>query len=52
VTAGPMEYEAQENWKSLRTLSMNELMYVDENIKIMRNCGALRIYFIYEKIGK
>jgi hypothetical protein len=52
VTAGPMEYEAQENWKSLRTLSMNELMYVDENIKIMRNCGALRIYFIYEKISK
>mmetsp|Transcript_13982 Transcript_13982/g.13496 ORF Transcript_13982/g.13496 Transcript_13982/m.13496 type:complete len:534 (+) Transcript_13982:949-2550(+) len=51
VTAGPMEYEAQENWKSLRTLSMNELMYVDENIKIMRNCGALRIYFIYEKIS-
>jgi hypothetical protein len=31
-------------------MSMNELMYVDENIKIMRNCGALRIYFIYERI--
>ena len=37
--------------QSLRTMSMNELMYVDENIKIMRNCGALRIYFIYERIN-
>ncbi len=50
VTAGPMEYEAQENWKSLRTMSMNELLYVDDKIKIMRNCGALRIYFVYERI--
>ena len=49
VTAGPMEYEAQENWKSLRTLSMNELVYVDDRIKIMRNSGALRIFFVYEK---
>ena len=37
--------------QSLRTMSMNELMYVDDNIKIMRNCGALRIYFIYERIN-
>jgi len=50
VTAGPMEYEAQENWKSLRTMSMNELVYVDEKIKITRNCGALRIYFLYERM--
>lgn len=50
VTAGPMEYLAEENWKSLRTMSMNELVYIDENIKIMRNCGALRIYFVYERI--
>ena len=49
VIAGPMEYEAQENWKSLRTMSMNELVYVDENIKIMRNSGALRIFFVYER---
>lgn len=49
VTAGPMEYEAQENWKSLRTMSMNELVYVDDKIRIMRNCGALRIYFVYER---
>jgi hypothetical protein len=47
VTAGPMEYEAQENWKSLRTLSMNEVVYVDDRIKITRNCGALRIYFLF-----
>lgn len=50
VTAGPMEYEAQENWKSLRTMSMNEIVYVDDKIKIARNCGALRIYFLYERI--
>lgn len=49
VTAGPMEYEAQENWKSLRTMSMNELVYIDDRIKITRNCGALRIYFVYER---
>lgn len=49
VTAGPMEYQAEENWKSLRTLSMNELVYVDDRIKIMRNSGALRIFFVYEK---
>jgi hypothetical protein len=51
VTAGPMEYAAEENWKSLRTMSMNELLYVDNNIMILRNCGALRIYFVYERIA-
>lgn len=50
VTAGPMEYLAEENWKSLRTLSMNELVYVDSRIKIMRNSGALRIFFVYERL--
>ena len=50
VTAGPMEYQAEENWKSLRTLSMNELVYVDDRIKIMRNSGALRIFFVYERV--
>jgi hypothetical protein len=50
VTAGPMEYEAQENWKSLRTLSMNEIVYIDNNIQIMRNCGALRIFFVLERV--
>ena len=50
VTAGPMEYEAQENWKSLRTLSMNELIYVDDKSMILRNCGALRIFFLLERI--
>lgn len=49
VTAGPMEYEAQENWKSLRTMSMNELLYVDEKLMLMRNCGALRIYFVLRR---
>ncbi|KAJ1422201.1 hypothetical protein B484DRAFT_452471 [Ochromonadaceae sp. CCMP2298] len=49
VTAGPMEYEAQENWKSLRTLSMNEVVYVDDRIQITRNCGALRIYFLFAR---
>ena len=49
VTAGPMEYVAEENWKSLRTMSMNELIYVDDKIKIMRNTGALRIFFVYFK---
>ncbi len=49
VTAGPMEYLAEENWKSLRTMSMNELIYVDDKIKIMRNTGALRIFFVYLK---
>ena len=47
VTAGPMEYLAEENWKSLRTMSMNELIYVDDRIKVMRNTGALRIFFVY-----
>lgn len=51
VTAGPMEYLAEENWKSLRTVSMNELLYVDDKIKIMRNCGALRIYFVFERVN-
>lgn len=50
VTAGPMEYEAQENWKSLRTMSMNEILYVDSEIMLMRNCGALRIYFVLERL--
>ena len=49
VTAGPMEYEAQENWKSLRTLAMNEVVYVDDRVMISRNCGALRIYFVFER---
>lgn len=49
VTAGPMEYLAEENWKSLRTMSMNELVYVDDKVKIMRNSGALRIFFVYER---
>ena len=49
VTAGPMEYEAQENWKSLRTMSMNELVYIDDNLLLMRNCGALRIFFVFER---
>jgi hypothetical protein len=46
VTVGPMEYQAEENWKSLRTLAMNELLYVDKDIMLLRNCGALRIYFV------
>jgi len=50
VTAGPFSYEAEENWKSLRTMSMNELVYIDDKVKIVRNCGALRIFFIYERI--
>lgn len=50
VTAGPMEYEAQENWKSLRTMSMNEVVYLDDKIMIKRNCGALRIFFVYERL--
>ena len=49
VTAGPFEYEAQENWKSLRTMSMNELIYMDDKIRIMRNVGALRIFFVYQR---
>lgn len=49
VTAGPMEYEAEENWKSLRSMAMNELVYVDDRVKIMRNTGALRIFFVYLK---
>ncbi len=49
VTAGPMAYEAQENWKSLRTLSMNEIIYLDHKYLLMRNCGALRIFFVFEK---
>ena len=49
VTAGPFEYEAQENWKSLRTMSMNELLYVDDDLLLMRNCGALRIFFVYQR---
>lgn len=49
VTAGPMEYRAEENWKSLRTLAMNEVIYVDKDYLIMRNAGALRVFFILER---
>jgi hypothetical protein len=49
VDAGPLSYEAQENWKSLRTLAMNELVYIDEKYMIVRNCGALRVFFVLEK---
>jgi hypothetical protein len=30
---------------------MNEIVYIDEKIKIVRNCGALRIFFIYERVN-
>jgi len=50
VTAGPMTYDAEENWKSLRTMSMNEVVYIDDDLAIMRNCGALRIFFVYERV--
>jgi hypothetical protein len=30
-------------------MSMNELVYVDDKVKIMRNSGALRIFFVYER---
>lgn len=49
VTAGPFTFEAQENWKSLRALAMNEVMYVDDEMLIVRNCGALGIFFVFEK---
>lgn len=49
VDAGPLSYEAQENWKSLRTLAMNELVYIDDKYMIVRNCGALRVFFVLEK---
>ena len=49
VTAGIATYEAQENWKSLRTLSMNELIYIDDNVLLMRNCGAIKIFFVLVK---
>jgi hypothetical protein len=49
VTAGPMEYRAEENWKSLRTMAMNEVLYVDQDYLILRNAGALRVFFIFEK---
>lgn len=45
-----MSYRAEENWKSLRTLAMNEILYVDDNVMLMRNAGALRVYFIFERI--
>jgi hypothetical protein len=28
---------------------MNEIVYIDDEYLIMRNCGALRIFFILEK---
>jgi hypothetical protein len=49
VTAGPMTYMAEENWKSLRTMSMNELIYLDDKLLLMRNAGALRVFFVYER---
>eukprot|EP01041_Mallomonas_annulata_P009889 gene9889-20578_t len=49
VTAGPFEYMAEENWKSLRAMSLNEMVYIDDKIRIMRNSGALRIFFLYER---
>ena len=52
VTAGPFEYEAQENWKSLRTMSMNEVLYVDDDLMVMRNAGAIRIFFVLQRSSK
>lgn len=49
VTAGPFEYKAQENWKSLRSFAMNEVVYVDDKIMLMRNAGALRVFFVLER---
>jgi hypothetical protein len=50
VTAGPLSYMAEENWKSLRTMSMNELVYIDDRMMLLRNAGALRVFFVYERI--
>lgn len=50
VNAGPFEYEAQENWKSLRALAMNEIVYVDDDVLLLRNAGALRIFFVLERV--
>jgi hypothetical protein len=50
VKAGPMEYEAEENWKSLRTMAMNEILYIDDELMLIRNCGALRVFFVFQRI--
>lgn len=50
VRFGPMEYEAQENWKSLRTMAMNEVVYIDDKYLLLRNAGALRIFFVLERV--
>ena len=49
VTAGPMTYMAEENWKSLRTMSMYEVIYIDDKMLLLRNAGALRIFFVFER---
>lgn len=50
VTAGPFKYDAEENWKSLRCLAMNEVVYVDEDALLIRNAGALRVFFVLKRI--
>ena len=29
---------------------MNEIVYMDDKIMLSRNCGALRIFFVYERL--
>lgn len=49
VTAGPFNYEAEENWKSLRTMALNEVVYIDRRYLVVRNAGALRVFFVFER---
>jgi hypothetical protein len=51
VTLGPFRYEAQENWKALRSMAMNEVVHVDEEVMLLRNCGALRVLYLFERMN-
>jgi polyhydroxyalkanoate synthesis regulator phasin len=50
VQAGPFTYKAEDNWKSLRSFAMNELVYLDDDLLLMRNAGALRVFFIFQRV--
>jgi hypothetical protein len=51
VTLGPFRYEAQENWKALRSMAMNEVVYIDEEVMLLRNCGALKVFYLFERMN-
>lgn len=49
VTVTKLKYQAEDYWKSLRGIALNEIIYIDNKTLIFRNAGALRIFFILQR---